>query len=547
MALLGLHLTLLLGPTVAVPAPPTVIEHLQSVEVTHSDEGRSGFQIVFGSGRSGPAGLLDHPLLTLPLLRPFNRVILIVTFNAVPRVLMDGIITDQQLLPSNEPGGSRLAVTGEDVSLMMDLEERSAEHPAQDETVIALKLIATYAQYGLIPTVLPPPVIDPPLPIERIPVQQGTDLAYLTQMARRHAYVFYVSPGPAPFANVAYWGPPTRLDLPQRALSVNMGPDTNVENLRFRHNVLAPAFVSGEVQDRLTNQVVPVQTVASLRPPLSSQPSWLVHFPNLRRTQLRQSGLTAVQAFARAQATADASTDAVVAEGELDALQLQRPPPGPRAGRSAGGRLQLRRPLLRQAGDPQHHPPAVPPALHPDPRRGRLDRPGGDPVTPPQAPRFFGKYRGKVENNVDVLFMGRIQVSVPAVLGPGRLSWALPCAPGAGSGAGLFLIPPQGANVWVEFEAGDPDYPIYCGGFWGPGEAPASPAVPQMAVLKTESVSLTINNLPGVGGFTLEVSPPAVPAPMKLVCDANGIELSHGPSSVKLTLSGVNVNNGALK
>jgi hypothetical protein len=321
VALLGLHLTLLLGPTVAVPAPPTVMEHLQSVEVTHSDEGRSGFQIVFGSGRSGPAGLLDHPLLTLPLLRPFNRVILIVTFNAIPRVLMDGIITDQQLLPSNEPGGSRLAVTGEDVSLMMDLEERSAEHPAQDETVIALKLIATYAQYGLIPTVLPPPVIDPPLPIERIPVQQGTDLAYLTQMARRHAYVFYVSPGPAPFTNVAYWGPPTRLDLPQRALSVNMGPDTNVENLRFRHDVLSPAFVSGEVQDRLTNQVVPVQTVASLRPPLSSQPSWLVHFPNLRRTQLRQSGLTAVQAFARAQATADASTDAVVAEGELDALR----------------------------------------------------------------------------------------------------------------------------------------------------------------------------------------------------------------------------------
>jgi Type VI secretion system/phage-baseplate injector OB domain len=168
-------------------------------------------------------------------------------------------------------------------------------------------------------------------------------------------------------------------------------------------------------------------------------------------------------------------------------------------------------------------------------------------VTPPQAPRFYGKYRGKVENNVDVMFMGRIQVSVPAVLGPGRLSWALPCAPGAGPGAGLFLIPPQGANVWVEFEGGDPDYPIYSGGFWGPGEAPASPAVPQMAVLKTESVSLTINNLPGAGGFTLEVSPPAVPAPMKLVCDANGIELSHGPSSVKLTLSGVNVNNGALE
>ena len=81
-----------------------MIERLQSVEVTHSDEGRSGFQITFDAGRGGPAGLLDYPLLTLPLLRPFNRVILIVTFNAMPRVLMDGIITDQQLRPATSPG-----------------------------------------------------------------------------------------------------------------------------------------------------------------------------------------------------------------------------------------------------------------------------------------------------------------------------------------------------------------------------------------------------------------------------------------------------------
>ena len=67
-------------------------------------------------------------------------------------------------------------MTGEDVSVMMDLEEKSAEHPAQDETIIALKLIASYAQYGLIPVVIPPVVIDPPIPIERTPVQQGTDL-----------------------------------------------------------------------------------------------------------------------------------------------------------------------------------------------------------------------------------------------------------------------------------------------------------------------------------------------------------------------------------
>lgn len=78
--------------------------------------------------------------------------------------------------------------------------------------------------------------------------------------------------------------------------------------------------------------------------------------------------------------------------------------------------------------------------------------------------QFFGKYRGKVENNIDPMMMGRVQVSVPAVLGDGGLSWAMPCAPYAGSGVGFFAIPPTGANVWVEFEGGDPDYPIWSGG-----------------------------------------------------------------------------------
>lgn len=319
--MLGLNLTLLIGPTVAAPAPSPVIENLASVEVTHSDEGRSGFQLTFNAGRAGLADVLDYSLLTLPLLRPFNRVILVVTLGAVPRVLMDGVITHQQLNPSNEPGASTLTVTGEDVSVMMDLEEKSAEHPAQDETIIALKLIATYAQYGLIPMVIPPPAIDLPIPIERVPVQQATDLGYLKEMAERFGYVFYVSAGPAPFTNTAYWGPPKRIDLPQRALSVNMGPETNVNSMRFSNDALRATLVSGEIQDRLSGQTFPVRTVASLRAPLASQPAWLVNQPNVRTTQFRASGLNVGQAFARAQGITDASADGVTAEGELDALR----------------------------------------------------------------------------------------------------------------------------------------------------------------------------------------------------------------------------------
>jgi hypothetical protein len=161
--------------------------------------------------------------------------------------------------------------------------------------------------------------------------------------------------------------------------------------------------------------------------------------------------------------------------------------------------------------------------------------------------RYYGKYRGKVENNVDPMMLGRLQVSVPAVLGGGSLSWALPCAPFAGNGVGLFMIPPTGANVWVEFEAGDPDYPIWSGCFWGVGEVPAQPAIAEMKVFKTAGIQLTASELPGAGGLTLEVGPPVVPTPLKIALDASGIELTNGAAKVKLTPASVSVNDGALE
>lgn len=160
---------------------------------------------------------------------------------------------------------------------------------------------------------------------------------------------------------------------------------------------------------------------------------------------------------------------------------------------------------------------------------------------------FYGKYRGKVENNIDPMQQGRVQVSVPAVLGDGRLSWAMPSVPYAGSQVGFFAIPPVGANVWVEFEGGDTDFPIWTGCFWGTGEVPATPALAEMKVIKTSSITLTLSDLPGAGGFTLEVNPPAVSTPLKLVCNASGIELSNSAASVKLTPASVSVNNGALE
>ena len=161
---------------------------------------------------------------------------------------------------------------------------------------------------------------------------------------------------------------------------------------------------------------------------------------------------------------------------------------------------------------------------------------------------YYGKYRGKVENNIDPMLQGRVQVSVPAVLGDGTLSWAMPSVPYAGPGVGFFAIPPVGANIWVEFEGGNPDYPIWSGCFWGVGEAPTLPmAIAEIKMLKTEGITLTLSDLPGAGGFTLEVGPPVVPMPLKLVFNASGIEITNGGASVKLSPVSVSLNNGALE
>jgi uncharacterized protein involved in type VI secretion and phage assembly len=160
--------------------------------------------------------------------------------------------------------------------------------------------------------------------------------------------------------------------------------------------------------------------------------------------------------------------------------------------------------------------------------------------------RYFGKYRGKVESNVDPLSLGRVQVSVPAVLGEGRLSWAMPCVPYAGPGVGLFLVPPTGANVWVEFEGGDPDFPILAGCFWGSNEAPATPPIAEIKMLKTDSITLTLSDpaAPDGGGLTIQVDQPIQ---LKMVFNASGIEVTNGSSSVTLTQSSVSLNGGALE
>jgi hypothetical protein len=322
--LLGVNLSLLIGPTLPLPATPDIAEAVQSVSVTQSDEGRSGFQIVLQIGRAGLADMLDYRLLLNPLLRPFNRVILTMLFNALPQVIMDGVITTIQMSPGSQPGAATLTLTGEDVSVMMDMKKKRSSYIAMSEPLIAAAIIAGYAQYGLIPMIIPPAALGQPLPIERTPVQQGTDLEHLRSIGERFGHVFYVEPGPVPGVNTAYWGPPRRIGLPQSALTVGSGPESNVESINFSYNGLAPAIVDDVVNDRRLNATLPVMTFASLRlPPLALLPALPTQLPNVRTTLLdNSSGLDVMQAYARAQGLTDKSVDNVAtAQGELDGLR----------------------------------------------------------------------------------------------------------------------------------------------------------------------------------------------------------------------------------
>ena len=317
----GIHLTLMIGPAVPVPAPQSVMDALTSVQV-NSGRDRSGFQLTFAVSKKSPltttmlpAGYFD-PMIT--------RVIIVVTVAGVPNVLMDGIVTRQEIAPSNEPAQSTLTVTGEDLSVLMDVVEMPfMRYPGMPEIAIVNLVLVKYAVFGIVPAVIPPIFTDVPNPTKKIPSQTGTDLAYIKLLARRHGYVFYVEPGPAPGSSIAYWGPDIRVPIPQPALNVNMDAHSNVESLSFSLDGLAKKIVVITIFDPVTGKItipIPVPNISILRPPLGARltPPAKVEFPD------SISKLNASQALARALGIVFSASDAISGSGQLDVLRYGR-------------------------------------------------------------------------------------------------------------------------------------------------------------------------------------------------------------------------------
>ncbi|MUL34947.1 hypothetical protein [Gloeocapsopsis dulcis] len=315
------YLTLLIGPTLAAPAPQSVIEALTSVQITTSAGQASGFQLTFALSNKSQ---LNRVLIPSGYFDPKTRAIIVVTINGIPNVVMDGVITRHDIAPSNELGQSTFTVTGQDISLILDLEEKTEIYPAMPDIARVLRIIsrAEYTVYGLLPKVIPPLSLNVTTPLEKIPTQTSTDLEYLKLLANDNGYVFYIEPGPAPGTNTAYWGPEIRAGAPQSALSINMDAHTNVESLSFSFDGLARKQLAIAIQEPTTKLgiSIPLPDITLLRPPLAAKQA-----PALRIERLKDVAKeNPIRAASLGLSRASESAEAVTGSGSLDVLRYGR-------------------------------------------------------------------------------------------------------------------------------------------------------------------------------------------------------------------------------
>jgi len=318
----GFYLTLMLGPGVPVPASQSMLDALQSVQVTVASGARSGFSLTFTLRN-------DSPLHTIFLLGggatiPIFRVVIIVTINGNSSVLMDGVVLNTRVTPGNEPGHSTLTVMGEDLSALMDLIDLDGlPFPAMPAEAAVALILVKYLVLGVIPLVIPSILIDVPIPVMRIPQQQGTDFKYVKHLADRVGYVFYIDPGPKPMMNFAYWGPEIRVGIPQPALSMNMDAATNVEQLSFSFDGDKAALPLVTIQNEETRApiVIPIPPVSPFSPPLGLIPPIPKKFPMISGL----AGLNPIQAVLIGMTKAARSADVVTGNGTLNVVRYGRP------------------------------------------------------------------------------------------------------------------------------------------------------------------------------------------------------------------------------
>ncbi|OOG44525.1 hypothetical protein B0E52_07215 [Rhodanobacter sp. C06] len=320
----GIHLTLLVGPVVPVPVPQLVLDALTQLEVVQPDEAAGAFTLQFTLS-------VQSPLHTLFLLSggsvvPLLRVIVVVTVNGMPQVLIDGVVTKTEVLPGADQRHTTLQVTGDDLTTVMQKLEFSGlpgvPYPAMPAEAIVMLLLAKYAFLGIVPLVIPSIAFDVPVPTDRIPTQQGSDLEYIRLLAERVGYVFYLDPGPLPGTSTAYWGPKIKVGVPQPALNADMDAASNVEQLSFSYNGNARQLPVIYVQNPQTKVPLPlpIPDIGPLNPPLGLLDPPPQQFRPLPET----AKYTPQRALLLGMAEAAKSADTVTGTGSLDVVRYGR-------------------------------------------------------------------------------------------------------------------------------------------------------------------------------------------------------------------------------
>ncbi len=316
----GIKLTLLIGPAVPVPAPQPLVDALESAQVTQAASGGTGFQLVFDTSKNS---IITKVLLPAGFFDPLIRVILICWINGMPEILCDGIITRQDYAPSSQPGGSKLTLTGEDLSRLMDLIDLTGDvpYPAQSAEMRVELILAKYQSFGIRTMAIPPlfPVTENP--VGKTPMQKGSDLAYVKYLAKENGYAFYLETTPVPGVNIAYWGPEIRAGLPQPTLTINSDTQTNVESLSFvlDGTQYTQYFLMVQLPKTKLPIPVPIPDIGLLKPPLALRPPIALKYEKIEAAQLKTS-----EAIARGLGSKGDTKDMVTADGSLNVLDYGR-------------------------------------------------------------------------------------------------------------------------------------------------------------------------------------------------------------------------------
>lgn len=317
----GFYLTLMMGSFNASPVSQAVIDALTEVQVTSTVGAQGGFQLKFTTGPNSPLAQMHNS----GAFDPRQRVIIAVTVNGATEVLMDGIITKQDLTPSGAAGKTVLTVTGIDLTALMDfIDLTGIPYPALPMFVIVEMILAKYAVLGITPIAIPPILTLISNPLDHILQQVGTDLAYMKHLAGKVGAVFYLDPGPTPGRSTAYWGPDisTMFGSVQPALSINLDANSNVDSLSFSYDgTVAKSYLVTIIEPNSKMPIpIPLPNIDVLKASYATRIRAPLHYVQLSPIASENPVGAALAGLAKL----FESADVVSASGQLDVLRYGR-------------------------------------------------------------------------------------------------------------------------------------------------------------------------------------------------------------------------------